>query len=217
MDVGANIGYAAALMAARLGGSGHLIAFEAHPAIHRELAHNVERLKQGWGNLRFESVQAALSDAAGTALLVEPEAFLQNRGTARVAGPPAAGAGERRLEVPAARLDDALAAGSAIGVMKIDVEGHEAQVLRGGARLLAAGRIRDIVFEESTGYPSAASALLEGAGYEVFALERTLLGPRLAPPRTPRKRGQWQPVNLLATRAARARARFAPRGWTILR
>ena len=41
VDVGANIGYMSSILAKRVGSSGSVYAFEAHPEIFKELKHNV--------------------------------------------------------------------------------------------------------------------------------------------------------------------------------
>jgi hypothetical protein len=59
--------------------------------------------------------------------------------------------------------------------------------------------------------------LLLDAGYTLFRLHKTLLGPELAPPGTPPETGAWEAPSFLATRQPdRARALLAPRGWQCL-
>lgn len=87
----------------------------------------------------------------------------------------------------------------AIGVWKINVEGHELAAFQGARFLLRSQRIRDIIFEEFSLYPAPTHRFLEGCGYTILHFEPGLLGPRLRrtgpgdhPPR-------YSPPNFLAT------------------
>lgn len=221
VDAGANIGYTALLMASRLCGAGRVVCFEAHPVTYQELIFNVRRVESSLKGVRFECVQAALSDETGEVILSEPSDFKRNRGSARVEPSPAEQTGrkqdERRLTVKGVRLDDALESVMNIGLMKIDVEGYEAHVFRGAKRLIEGHKIRDIVFEELRGYPSPASTLLEQAGYQICEIRKTLFGPELARAHPRGEVSAWEPRNFLATLAGdRAKGRLKPRGWAIL-
>jgi hypothetical protein len=60
--------------------------------------------------------------------------------------------------VPSVRLDDDLRERGAIGpikLLKLDVEGHEAAVLRGSVELLASGRVHAVVLEVTPGETAA--------------------------------------------------------------
>ncbi|MDE3053669.1 MAG: FkbM family methyltransferase, partial [Gemmatimonadota bacterium] len=84
--------------------------------------------------------------------------------------------------------------------------------------LLAAGGIRDVVFEDHGGYPTNVSRLLERHGFRVFALRVSFWGPRLEPAGAATPDASWEAPNYLATREPdRALARVAPRGWRVLR
>jgi hypothetical protein len=111
------------------------------------------------------------------------------------------------------RLDEVLA-GAEIGVLKIDVEGHEPAVLAGAGALLEAGLVRDIVFEDHDPYPSPATAVVEAAGYHLVSLHNDLGGLVL---REPSRRGPvsaWPGPSYLATRTpARSLVRLSRRGW----
>ena len=205
VDVGANVGYMTALMVSRVGEHGHVISFEPHPELSRVLTANAARA----GTCDVTVVAAALSDREGEGRLALGDDFERNRGTATLSE-------DDGLSVPLERLDDRLA-GRHVGVLKIDVEGHELSVLRGAETALAEGRIRDIVFEENRALPTPVTGLLEAAGYELFGLDQRLLGPRLVAPEAPRARPMWEAPTYLATLdPARARARMRRRGWTVL-
>jgi hypothetical protein len=102
-------------------------------------------------------------------------------------------------------------------VLKLDVEGHEWNVLHGAAQFLRDHRVRDVVFEEHKKYPTAASDLLETCGYHIYRIQKTFMGPRLLPPDVPTPPSSWEPTSFLATYAPqRARRRLSARGWCAL-
>ena len=206
-DVGANVGYMAAVLADAVGPSGRVIAFEPHPDIFAELGFNT-------AGLPVDAHQAAVSDHAGTALLHIPDSFSGNRGIASLE---ASSEAATEVAVPALTLDEALA-GRSIGVMKIDIEGHELAALRGAERLLGERRVRDIVFEEHDPAHSVVAPHLAERGYRLFRLHKTFFGPRLLAPDAAVGLSRWESPSLLATLdPARAEARFARRGWRALR
>jgi FkbM family methyltransferase len=207
-DVGANIGYMACVLADRAGSSGMVYAFEPHPDLYRKLQLNT-------AGRAVRAVQAAVSDHDGQASLNIPQAFADNRGIATLERTDDAG---DAIEVAAVTLDSAFPPDTAIGVLKIDIEGHELAALRGAKRMIGQGRIRDIVFEEHNTRSSPVVALLASSGYEVFRLHKRFFGPELRDPGTPVKESTWESPSFLATRdAERAKARFAKGGWACLR
>jgi len=213
VDVGANIGYMTAAAIARLGTKGRVVAFEPHPELHRALLYNIGRATRLYP-LYVESHAEALSDTHGRVWLSFPEGFGTNSGLGRIS----ADGGTSGVEVPAVRLDDYSGKfGPAITVLKLDVEGHEASVLRGASKLLEHRLIANVIFEEHAGYPSESSRTLETAGCTVFALGRGLFGPDLSDPRRS-VRSSWEPPSYLATcTPERVRRVFVSRGWRCLR
>ena len=207
-DVGANVGYMACVLADAVGSQGRVIAFEPHPEIFAELAANTL-------GLGVEAKQAAVSDRAGVVRLHIPEAFVGNRGIASLE---ALGDASEDVEVDAVSLDEVLAGERPVGVMKIDIEGHELAALRGAENLLRGGRIRDIVFEEHNPAQSAVARHLADRGYRIFRLHKGFFGPKLLDPEASVSESRWESPSLLATLdPARAQTRFAARGWTALR
>jgi FkbM family methyltransferase len=208
VDAGANIGYMTSLLAVRAGPGGAVRAFEPHPGVFSDLAAN----RGLWNTTALAAIElreVGLSDCAREARLVEGPDFEANRGTARVAE------GTAGLAVRLTTLDQEFAPAERIGLLKVDVEGHEAAVLAGAERMLAARAIRDIVYEEHAPGAGPATALLRSRGYHVFGIVKGLLGPALGAP----ERGgtSWTPPSCLGTaEPERARARFAPRGWECL-
>jgi FkbM family methyltransferase len=223
-DVGANIGAITSLMAVRAGNSGAVWAFEPHPVIHDELKQNVESWRASGCPLAPIRICAkALSDREGEAELFEPAEFGDNHGSASLERPtPSAGASKAEagssFRISTAMLDRELPADLRVGVMKMDVEGHEISVLRGASSALAEKRIRDIVFEDHCSYPSETSSILEKNGYRIFLIDRTFWRPCLLSPTGAAPSVSWLPPNYLATLdPARAAARCAPIGWQCLR
>ena len=72
------------------------------------------------------------------------------------------------MQVTLERLDDVVQ--ESVSVMKLDVEGSEASVLRGAARLLSRRALRHIIFEEHDVEKSETVAILRDAGYQLFAI-----------------------------------------------
>jgi len=211
VDVGGNIGYVSCLLSARAGSAGRVLTFEPHPLLNATLAAQVARWK-GTGAAPVTLRNEALSDRAGTAFLAEPEEFGENCGTSTLEG----GGSGRGHTVPTLRLDSLPESAGPIGVMKVDVEGHEASVFRGAERLLGSGKLRDIVFEEHHGADSAACKLLVGHGYTLFLIERNMWGPLLVAPES-RPVTTWTATNFLATRdPSRALKQIGVRGWQVL-
>jgi FkbM family methyltransferase len=216
-DVGANVGYMSSLAAARVGPTGKVLAFEPHPRIYAMLEHNAAGWREAAEIGEVELRRVALSDAAGEGTLVSPS-FDANSGLASLnsdQAPAPADADADTMPVSLARLDE-IPGADQVRVLKADVEGHEADVLRGASRLLESGTIRDIIFEDDGDYPSATTAILEDAGYELVSLDNDLRGVLLLPPETHGELPAWPGASYLATRDLdRARKRLAPRGWQV--
>jgi FkbM family methyltransferase len=206
--VGANIGVMTSLLSLRTGEQGQAFGFEAHPHIFRQLERNVLM----WNRPRLEVFNCAASHEAGLVRLEEAAGFELNEGTARVAKP---GNRTRSFEVKSVRLDDALPR-SAYGVVKIDVEGHELEVLRGALNGLAAHRFRDVVFESTWDYPGPAHELLISNGYRIFEILVSLNGPKLTPVKN-RFEAPGRLADYLATAdPVRAGKLVGPAGWQAL-
>ena len=213
VDVGANIGYVTSLFAVRTGPTGQVFAFEPHPKTYLVLQRNATRWSAQPGCGRITSVQAALSDADGTAVLATLEGRDSNASHARISS------GGPGVQVQSLQFDSHFAAKNVFGVVKVDAEGHEAAIFAGMAKHLRFGWIRDIVYEENEGYPAASHKVLESAGYAVFAFQEQLSGPRmLAATGNPRvKRPYDIAPSYLATRDPdRARHLLSRKGWQSL-
>lgn len=150
LDIGANIGNHARFFARFFP---RVYAFEPHPRIFGLLSANA----YGHG---IVAQNYGLSDRAGSFAVEENR---ENLGASRISD--GAGSGP---EYEVTRLDDVVSdlVQGDIGFVKIDVEGHEAQVIRGAAETLR--RHRPIVTFEVLG--SAVTAGRAGALEELRAL-----------------------------------------------
>jgi FkbM family methyltransferase len=204
LDVGANIGYFTGLLACRVS---EVIALEPNPRLLRFVAGNIERWPVA-DRVRLD--ERAASKGSGSAALHLPSDFEGNYGIATLEGSDATVS----YEVETVALDEVIA-GREVGLMKIDIEGHELAALEGARDSLAKGLIRDIIFEEHEPLPSPVSRTLESAGFAIRGIEETLTRPVLLSGRAPRG---WDAPTYLATRDERRTERLLkPRGWRCLR
>ncbi|OSC28840.1 methyltransferase [Mycobacterium vulneris] len=131
LDIGADVGE---FTIAMLGSSLSVIAFEPRPAQARDLA---SMLKAVGAAARVEAV--ALSDKRGTTSM-RVVASEPGRSTidSKNALSDVNGSEVQSIDVPVTRLDDLHL--DDIGMIKIDVEGHELAVLRGASKTLVRNR-----------------------------------------------------------------------------
>lgn len=209
-DVGANSGQMSCLMARCAGKSGRVVAFEPHPEVHEDLVKNVAL----WRNSAYAEIQTekiALSSEDGTAELKIKADFWENRGRSSLqAGNPS----ESTVQVTTQKLDTYCENTPKIGVMKVDVEGHELAVFQGANSMLQSHAIRDIVFESNDEYPTEVTHFLEKLGYKIFGIESSLFGVRLMEAKHLSERPNAHTLDLVATcDPARLAIRFAGRRW----
>lgn len=143
LDIGANIGYFAVQFASRVGGTGRVIAYELDATNFGYLERNAA-LAAGEGR-HIETVRAAISDTAGSVTIDHGAESTHHRVGA------GDGPGER---VAAVSIDDEvrrLGIERPIGLVKIDVEGHEPFVLAGMAETVERGMVRAMILEVMPG------------------------------------------------------------------
>jgi FkbM family methyltransferase len=159
LDVGANVGYYALSAAARVGPGGRVVAFEPGPAAATRLRENASL--NGLTNLQV--IEAAVADRPGRLcfhLSGDSEAASLFESATGAAG---------SVEVPVTTLDNFVKdAGLArVDLLKIDAEGAEVGILRGGRQLLAGADAPVVIVE-------ANPVTLEAAGESVAALRAEL-------------------------------------------
>lgn len=167
-DVGVNYGYTCAWLSCW---AERVYAFEPHPR-NAALIREHLRIRQ-LGNV--ELCEAAVADEVGEATL-----HVRSRDGHHSLGNVGASEVTSELRVPATTVDRAASERGIgrLGLLKIDVEGFEPEVLEGAGNLLAARAIDLILFEYSPGFyrrrgidPRAPLAVLERFGYCVTALD----------------------------------------------
>jgi FkbM family methyltransferase len=185
IDIGANHGlYSYALT--RLGVS--VQAFEPQPWCAKTI--------RAWAGDRVEVRQVGLSDTNGTLALRMP-VLHGTRFTGYATFGDVDGESEA-IDVPVRRLDDF--GFTDVSFVKVDVEGHEAQVLRGGEQMIAACRPTLLVEIEQRHLADGVSiedvfAQILGYGYRGEYL----------------RDGQWQPLDTFSVERLQ-RARLAGDG-----
>jgi FkbM family methyltransferase len=216
LDVGANIGYTTFVMAQRIK-QGRIECFDPHPIIFQELRANVESLKRQGCKTEIVAHALALGPQSGTLPLYVPKDFKYHRGESSLTSPPHIEVSPDVHQVSVVTLDSLPIAREKIGVMKIDVEGFEIEVLKGGIETFSNHRDRDVVFEEHRDYPTDVTQFFDSHGYQVFRLDRKFFGPCVLPPDDVHHKTNWTPTNFLATiEPERAQARLKKSGWQSL-
>jgi len=213
VDVGANIGYTASILAVRAGPQGEVVCFEPHPEVMSRLRENADHWRQDGRCARITLHQLALGSGRGVATLCMDSAFQRNNGTARIVPCPEQSR-HASFEVKLERLDSVLAAGQTISVIKLDAEGAELDIFEGMGLLLGGHRVRDIVFEEVAEFPAPTHKFLESAGYTVLGLQAGIFGVRCVAGAAPATPLGGDPPSYLATiEPKRACGRFRQPGW----
>ena len=218
IDVGANIGYMTSVLAARVSSSpgGSVWSFEAHPDIFSELKFNVDNWQEKLKTVKFSIKNIAVSEQKGKVQLQVPDAFKNNRGLSSVIS--VAEVTDKSIILESCSLDDLFLESREIGVMKLDVEGHELQVLKGAKQLFQQKKIRDCVFEEHREYPTPVTSFFEEMGYKIFRIQRSLFKPILLNPDSKVPRTNWEPTSFIATsNPDRVVNLFKESGWQVFK
>lgn len=175
VDVGASWGLFTYHLARRVGKSGQLYSFEPHP----DNAPMLRKLDRARPHVHFN--QAAVSDETGSAQLLVPEHH-HRQVTAQGSlahGFDGQGVDVRKIEVPLLRLDDVLG-GVDVDFVKIDVEGHEMSVLRGGAEMFrrCSPAILIEIEQRHLSVPIGdVFGQIEGLGYRLFYVTESAVRP----------------------------------------
>ena len=123
VDVGANVGTYAMVLARHVGANGKVIAIEPHPVTHARLAFN--RAASGFTQVVLVAAAAGASDGE---LMIETDGA--NLGASHIVSGKGA---DHAIAVPSLRLERILgdAGVDHVDALKIDVEGYEDRVLTG--------------------------------------------------------------------------------------
>jgi FkbM family methyltransferase len=176
-DVGANKGQMALVFARLVGPAGRVIALEPAANEFRSLERNVGLNSLGY----VRAINAAAAQESGT-VVFEYNPSYPSQGKLASVEPSYVVPGVDRITVPAIALDELLQSERAPDIIKIDVEGAAAGVLRGAQRILDAA---PGIFIELHGPEEQAAVKTElvARGYIV----QNMSGERVADPT-----GAWQ-------------------------
>jgi FkbM family methyltransferase len=162
VEVGCNMGIHTAPLGRWLAGENRrLIAFEPQPVIFQQLSANLAL--NGLTNVR--AWPYACGAEAGAVRFAQPDyTRLGNFGGVAMSR---GGGGDGFVEAPCVRLDDVLQ-GEEVGLIKIDVEGFELEVLRGAAATIR--RCRPLLYVENDRAERSRELIewLWEAGYELW-------------------------------------------------
>lgn len=140
VDAGANWGYFSLLGAACVGGEGRVLALEPDPRHFDRLQFNASM--NGFANVTALPVAAGAQE--GVAVLTGYADGADNRGVSRIVE---RAEGTHRYEVRCSTIDALTSSSARVDVVKIDVEGAEADVLAGMRAGLASARYAAVVLE----------------------------------------------------------------------
>jgi FkbM family methyltransferase len=164
LDVGANLGFFSLELASRLKARGRVLAFEPHPFLCDLMRRTIfiNDIAD-----RVAVYEFGLSDRDGAADFYYPHAHLGGGGLG------ADSQAASTVQSAVHRLDTVLPPGTAVDLVKIDVEGHELDVLRGMPRTIADSPDIVILFEKldrNTGSEGPSEAFLAGLGLQLFGV-----------------------------------------------
>ena len=125
LDVGANVGYTALLMAECVGSTGLVVALEPEPLNFQLLDANVRRNQSN-----VFPVHSAAGEVTGSIVL---ERSPDNAGDHRTAAHPI---GVAPVEVPLVALDDLFPSGTRLDFVVIDAQGYDHRVIAGMSRIV---------------------------------------------------------------------------------
>ena len=173
IDVGANEGDFIRA-ATRLAKPGTVIALEPLPACQQILAPLLANMPAG------QLIRAAVGAEPGELELhctanTKTSSLLQPQPGIEMSYANGDYVVSQKLNVPVVRLDDVVAADARVGLLKIDVQGYEIEVLRGAARTLRQTEAVLIEVNYAPHYKAAATfadthAILTATGFHVYGI-----------------------------------------------
>ena len=167
LDIGANVGFFTLKIGRRLGVSGKVYSFEPHPKMSDLLARNIH--VNGLGE-RISCFRFALSDRNATATLQYPAGHL---GGGHIDAPGDV-SGHTAVDAEIRRLDDVLGPDFRCDLVKMDVEGHEINVLRGMKNIVANSPEIKILFEKlvpEAGTEAALESYFSEFGLDLYGVQ----------------------------------------------
>jgi FkbM family methyltransferase len=176
LDIGANVGWHTLLMARLVGENGRVMAAEANPSVRNRLQDNLNFNRFG----QVEVLPYAIADSEGTVDFYGPEVDDAESANGYVITD-GAEAKNGIIRVETRRIDSIVSAVKIdrLDLVKIDVEGFEWPVLRGGEQTIAKLRPH-IIFEydaESSprgrGDPRVIAEFFRRHRYRLFEIGRT--------------------------------------------
>lgn len=183
IDAGANIGYVTLLLSSWVGLEGKVVSFEPVPQTFELLSHNLRRLKLK----NVTAINLGLSSESGTVRMRIPsdkdgsgnyyEASIVDAHRDQETGV--------STMVEVGRLDSFLPViPRRLSFIKVDVEGHELEVLQGGEMILRS--VKPALLVEISGDPDMAGSktqklfnLLAGMEYKAYLLKNGVLQERI--------------------------------------
>ena len=165
LDIGANIGFFSLKISRRLGPNGRVYGFEPHPLLYDLLCRNV--YVNGLRGV-VTCFKLALSDKNTHATLQYPVGHL---GGGHVGAGDASG--HTLVDAELKRLDDVLGADFRCDLVKIDVEGHEINVLDGMKNIVVNSPQIKILFEKlmpNAGTEAALDAYFAELGLSLYGV-----------------------------------------------
>lgn len=153
-DVGSHLGYFGILMGTVVGEHGKVVCFEPDPGLHEALQGNVERNR---ALIPGDVTVARLAVGATRGKTSFEAGGHSTRGRLSDSG---------GVEVEVITLDDAVARFGTPRFVKVDVEGHELDVLEGGPGLVASKHASFGIEIHSDALGVSCRALLDEAGYD---------------------------------------------------
>jgi FkbM family methyltransferase len=174
VDVGASWGLFTYHLARRVGEGGLVYCYEPHPANALVL----EKLAHARPYVHFRPV--AVSETAGRAELLVPKQRSRLVTAQSSLAHGFEGVGVESIEVPTVRLDDEIAWALQVDFIKIDVEGHELSVLRGGRSMFSRCQPPILIEIEQRHLSVPLSEViheLQELGYHIFYIDGSTLRP----------------------------------------
>jgi FkbM family methyltransferase len=171
-DIGANIGFISSTFLSRVENS-KCVAVEPLPDVHALLSHNLLQ----FGAQRSKCLMAAVSDKPGFGNILRTHG---NIGHSHLISEEATNANTTRVNLVDG--EHLLSAFGPPNLLKIDVEGHETQVITGLGSVIKTSRPRAIVFETHGGWPEGELAsVFASHNYKILCIAKNYRGWAIVP------------------------------------